>query len=85
MNLNDYSHLKKDIQKMFLVQNGTDIVRNYTMVGVCCHVPVIVCAFFIGEMLNWPQELLVNIEQLRTDYSYNTIEGIPEGYPGDKL
>lgn len=85
VNLNDYIHLKKDIQKMFLVQGGTDIVRNYTMVGVCCHVPVIVCAFFVGEMLNWPPQLLINIDQLINDYSYKDIVGIPDSYPGVKV
>lgn len=85
MNLNDYAHLKNDVQKMFLVQNGTDIVRNYTMVGVCCEIPVIVCAFFVGEMLNWPKELVNNIEQLIQDYSYKNIKGIPDSYPKEKI
>lgn len=84
MNLNDYIHLKKDVQRLFLIQNGTDIVRKYTMVGVCCEIPAIVCAFFVGEMLGWPPELLKNIEHLKSDYSYKNIVGIPEGYPGDK-
>lgn len=85
MNLNDYLHLKKDIQKLFLVQNGKDVVRNYTMVSVCCHIPTIVCAFFVGEMLGWPLELLKNIEHLKSDYSYKEILGIPNSYPGDKV
>jgi hypothetical protein len=84
MNINDYTHLKKDIQDLCLKQNGVDIVYNYTIVSAAIHVPTIVCAFFVGEVLNWPKELVDNIAVLTKTYSYNLI-GVPEGFPGEKV
>ncbi len=83
MNINDYNHLKDDIQKVFLTQKGTDIVYNYTLIAASIHVPTIVCAFYVGEILGWPKELVDNIEVLRRTYGYN-LRGIPESFPGRK-
>jgi hypothetical protein len=84
VNINDYIYAKKDIQELCLKQNSKDIVYNYTLVSASIHVPTIVCAFFVGEVLNWPKELVDNIEVLTKTYGYNLI-GIPESFPKEKV
>ena len=84
MNLNTYSHSKKDIVEMYLRQKGGNIIENYTLIAIVIHVPVIVLAFWVGEHLGWPEEVVDNIEVLIKCYDYRNIVGIPESYPRRK-
>lgn len=85
MNLNLYLNTKKDIQDLILKQKGVDIIEAFSLVAVATHTPAIVCAFYIGEITGWPQEILDNIQTLIKTYGYINIEGIPESYPGKKI
>ena len=85
MNINDYSYSKKEVQESFLKQKNVDIVYSYTLISVSIHVPTIVCAFFVGEITDWPKELLDNIEVLIKTYGYTNLLGIPDSYPGRKV
>lgn len=85
MNINNYLGSKKDIQNIFFQQRGGTVIHNISMISVCYHVPVIACLFFVGEVLDWPQEVLDNIDFIIKDYDYKNIIGIPESYPGEKI
>jgi hypothetical protein len=83
LNINDYAHLKKDLLRLVSEQKGNDIIMKYALVAAYTHVPNIVFAVFMGESLNWPPEIVENIENLTKSYNY-TLRGLPESYPGRK-
>ena len=84
MNLDHYKHSKKDLIELVLKQNNRNILQAISLVSVCTHVPVVVVLFFVGEELNWPEDILKNIELIKKFYSYKNIGGIPESFPGSK-
>jgi len=86
MNLNHYITAKKEIQSWFLRQENMKPVYCISLISATSHVPAIVCAFWIGEVADWPEEVLKNIESLIRDYNYTyeNIKGIPDSYPGRK-
>lgn len=84
MNLNHYANARRETQEWFLRQDGRNVVECVSMIACSTHIPAIVCAFWIGEVSGWPQQILDNIETLYETYSYVEILGIPESYPGRK-
>lgn len=84
MNINHYSATKDKIVDLVLKQKGTDILQSISFISVCTHVPVIAVLFFVGERLNWPEDILKTIEVIKKAYNYGEIEGIPPGFPGRK-
>lgn len=45
-------------------------------------VPCICLAFWLGEVTDWPEEILNSIEKLRGFYGYTDVIGKPASYPG---
>lgn len=84
MDLTKYDNSKEDIKKWFQRQGTTDIVDSYSLISICTGIPVIVCAFWIGELTNWPPEVLKNIEVIIRSYDYKNIKGIPDSYPRER-
>lgn len=74
---------KKTMQEWYLKQH-MGICECISLISVTTHIPVIVCAFYIGEVAGWPEEVLETIERLKKSYGYTEIVGIPEGFPGRK-
>lgn len=73
---------RKFVQEWFLdhgkeigIGLSISIMANATM----C--PCIVCAVWIGEVTNWPEEILVTIDRLKKFYNYSEIINKPEGCP----
>lgn len=85
MNINHYLNTKKDVQNLFFLQRWGSNVEKISMISVCCHIPVIACLFFVGEALDWPEDILKNIDSIIKDYNYKNIEGIPDSYPGERI
>lgn len=85
MNINHYSGCKKEIQELFFQQKNSNRLQNISMISVCTHTPIIACLFFVGEALDWPQDILDNIKLIVKVYSYKDIQGVPESYPGEKI
>lgn len=85
MNLNHYITAKAEIQEWYLRQRGRSGPECISIIASSTHVPAIVCAFFIGEISGWPEDVLDNIETLYKTYSYVGVVGIPESYPRRKV
>lgn len=85
MNIDHYQSTKKEIQEWYLRQVGMEVVYCISLISASSHVPAIACAFFIGEVAGWPQEVLDNIETLIKCYSYTNIKGVPDSFPGRRV
>jgi hypothetical protein len=84
INLNNYALVKADLQRIVALQRDTSIERCITIVSVATHVPLIAVAFFVGEAMGWPQEILDMIERLTKEYGYDEVIGIPESFPKER-
>jgi hypothetical protein len=84
VDLNRYLTRKEYIQKIFTDRKDLTFEKGIGIAAVATHVPVIVCAFYLGELLNWPQNAIDSIERLKKSYNYTEIKGIPDSYPGSK-
>ena len=85
MNINHYSGSKKEIVNLFFEQKGSNRLQNITLVAVSTHVPIIAVLFFVGEELGWPEDVLESIKMIAKVYNYKNIQGVPNGYPGEKI
>ena len=85
MNIDHYVNSKKEILEMFFRQEGGNRLQTISLISVCNHIPIIACLFFVGEALNWPEDILDNIKMLYKVYSYRDIQGIPESFPGERI
>lgn len=85
MNVNNYINSKKNILDIFFAQKSENRLQAISLISVCNHIPIIVCLFFLGEALDWPEDVVDNIKMLVRVYNYRDIEGVPESYPGEKI
>jgi hypothetical protein len=85
MNIDNYLNSKQDIVKIFFQQKGGTNSYKISMIAVCYHIPVIACLFWVGEALDWPEDILKSIDFIVKDYQYKNIIGIPSSYPGERV
>ena len=82
VDLSLYSTNKTFVQTWYLNQDSLKPNEAAARMAVATNVPVIACAFFIGEVSGWPPEVLTSIERLIDFYRYTEIIGISDCYPG---
>ena len=85
IDLNKYIINRDFIQKWYLDQTYLGYAQCISTMAIACHTPCIVVAFYIGEITDWPQEILNSISRYIDFYDYREITGIPEGYKGRRL
>lgn len=85
VDLKHYELSKNFIQRTFLSQKNVEIKNVVSLISAATHVPVIVCYFYIGELLNWPEEILRSINNLLIFYGYEEVTNIPESYSRSKI
>lgn len=55
--------------------------KSIAILAVSTMVPCIVIAYWIGEITNWPPEIICSIERLMLFYGYTEILNKPAGAP----
>jgi hypothetical protein len=85
VNLDHFIMAKEGLQRTFVAQNDRDMERAISVVSASTHVPVIVVAFYVGEFLGWPQEVLEIIGRLKKSCRCTEVLGIPESFPKENL
>lgn len=80
IDLDVYSKQKAFVQNWFKSKNYP-IGYAISMSSVMTMIPVIVCAYWIGEASGWQQESLDKILKIKEFYGYTRIDGKPPGAP----
>ena len=81
IDLDTYAANKKYIQDHVLRHGKKDPGFAIAMVSAVTHVPVIVCAYWAGEVLDWPESIVKTIKGLIDFYSYSEIKNRPKNAP----
>jgi hypothetical protein len=84
IDINRYKGAKATTQRWYINKDNKIPDEDATMMGVVTHTPIIVIAFWIGEVDGWSNEILDLIDLMVKTYRYDTILNIPEGYPGSR-
>lgn len=85
INLETYKLSKKFIQETYISRYKNDLDFGISFLSAVTYVPVIVCAFYIGEVDGWSDKILNIIDRMTDFYGYKEILGIPESYPDRKI
>lgn len=81
INLNHYLIGKAFIQSWFLNNSKDDPEHAISFLACVTFTPIVVVAFYVGEISGWSKETLDVIDRLIKFYNYKYIEGIPESFP----
>jgi hypothetical protein len=82
VDLEHFQLVKVGLQRTFVAQNDRDVERAISVVSASTHVPVIVVAFFVGELLGWSDEVVEIIGRLKKSCNCTEVLGIPTDFPG---
>lgn len=81
IDLETYKISKQPVISLFLRKNEWTISRAVAELACTSNVPCIVIAYWIGEVTNWPNEIVEKIQILNKFYGYTDILNKPENCP----
>lgn len=85
VDINKYVLSKEFVQNYLKKNTAFDTRGAISMISATSGVPVIVCAFYAGEIFGWTDEILGAIRSLRDSYGYTDIINMPEDFPKERL
>lgn len=81
LNMNTYK-INKEIAKKWYMQNGYKDYKNaISNITLLTGVPCIVSAIWVGEIENWPEDVVRSIIKLKEFYGYEEVSNTPIGCP----
>lgn len=78
---NKYTLNKEFVQKWYRDHGNNEPAKVVSVMATATMVPCIVVAYWIGEITDWPEEIIVSIQSLIKFYGYTEIKNKPEGSP----
>ena len=81
INLSLYKSSRPVVDKWCARRKNENLVNGVSQLASVTFCPAIVVAYWIGDNLGWPPEVVECINRLTEFYDYDAIEGKPEGAP----
>jgi hypothetical protein len=85
VNIDDYKVGRAFVQKWYLEKGNGKPAEAASIIATAIHTPIIVVAFWIGEVDGWSPETLNTIARMVQFYKYTEVLGKPDTYPGDAI
>lgn len=81
IDLETYSANKKYIQDWATTKGASDPAGCIAILASVTFCPVIVVAYWVGEVSGWPPKVMQSIKSIKEFYGYTEIENKPPGAP----
>lgn len=85
IDLQIYKINREFVHKWFLEKGNGDISRSISILAIVTGCPCIVIAYWLGEITNWPSDVIYSIQALKQFYGYSEILNTPTNTPSELL